>query len=251
MSRKNYQKPDMLICLLRYRIDLSILKDMFWYRIPEKSAPKNLNVYNYLAFYQPDVFGDESQMIKYFGPIGNISLMTRRKLFPHEPRNEKSSEKYYKIQLENLFKLKKPIISKRVRLMVFVPTTFDKFKQAREINDLFHSSPLEDKLWLEFKKCKLDAERQYLESYGRKKYFLDFAMFCKKQKLNIECDGRLHSEEKGMNSDRERDNNLRKLGWKVLRYDSDRLNNLAGCVRDINNTINLYGGLASAPNEDF
>jgi hypothetical protein len=36
----------------------------------------------------------------------------------------------------------------------------EKFLKAEEINDLYNEGPLEDKLWYEFKREKIEAERQ-------------------------------------------------------------------------------------------
>lgn len=246
MAKSNYPKHDMLVCVLKYRIDMSILKDQLWYRIPVKSAPENLNEFKFLSFYQTKIFENENWMIKYYGPIKSITTLKRKQLFPHEPRNEKSEEKYHKIELYELLTLQKPIVSKRWRLIVFIRTTFDKFKRAEEINDLFHDSPLEDKLWKEIKKNQLVAERQFFQARGRKKYFLDFAMFCQRRKLDIECDGKSHrSTNELIMRDQNRDKDLTKLGWEILRYDSGKLRDVSLCVNEISETANRYGGLAT------
>jgi hypothetical protein len=53
-----------------------------------------------------------------------------------------------------------PIPCRLPRPVVFIPTTWQKFSQAEELNDLYDDSPLEDILWTDLKKEKIPAERQ-------------------------------------------------------------------------------------------
>jgi very-short-patch-repair endonuclease len=72
---------------------------------------------------------------------------------------------------------------------VFIPTTLAKLENAEQINDLFDGSPLEDKLWQTLKQHRILAERQWKILVARQRYYLDFAVFCRKGKLAIETDG--------------------------------------------------------------
>ena len=68
-------------------------------------------------------------------------------------------------------------------------------------------------LWYDFlKKLPVNINRQKV--FG--KYILDF--YCSKAKVAIELDGSQHYEEKGMESDKERDLYLKEHGITVLRY---------------------------------
>ena len=67
-------------------------------------------------------------------------------------------------------------------------------------------------------------------------YIVDFA--CEEKKIVIELDGSQHYEEKGKQNDLERDNYLRKLGIKVLRYSNLNVNkNFEGVCADISKHI--------------
>ncbi len=55
------------------------------------------------------------------------------------------NRRYYQLLLGNLQPLPKPILSRRLRRITFIPTTRKKFKTAIEINDLWDESPLEDR----------------------------------------------------------------------------------------------------------
>jgi hypothetical protein len=84
----------------------------------------------------------------------------RQLLFPGEPEGKKTRKIYYKLILNPLEKLPKPVFSRRRRRIVFISTTWQKFLQAVEINDLYDESPLEDRLWAELKRFNIPAERQ-------------------------------------------------------------------------------------------
>ena len=247
-TKKKYSKPDMLVALLKEKNDLEILLNHNWYRIPIKSAPVDLYKIKFLSFYQPSIFKSEKYKIKYYGIIKKIQVIKRKELFPDEIKNSKSELEYYKIIIDRIQELDEPIISKKGRRMVFIKTTLEKFINAHEINDLFHESPLEDKLWQEFKNFKISAERQfYIGSYKRN-FFLDFALFCRERNLNVECDGDLYHINKAKAIlDNERDNFLNKSGWNILRYSTTQLENISTCINEISDTINTNGGLYISP----
>ena len=63
-------------------------------------------------------------------------------------------------------------------------------------------------------------------------YIVDF--FCASANLIVELDGSQHYEEKGIKDDRERDQYLSGLGFRVLRYSNADVNqNLSGVCEDI------------------
>src|SRR5690606_22930372 len=151
----------------------------------------------YIAFYMGKNFKENGFKIQYYGKISNIQLMTRKELFPNEIENDKSDKLYYKISIDTLEKLDKPILSNRNRMVVFINSTLYNFQKAKEINDLFFESPIEEVLWKEFKVNKINAERQFHVKMKSRTYILDFALFCKQIKLGIECDGdKYHLEKK-------------------------------------------------------
>ena len=78
--------------------------------------------------------------------MGTIREVCRWELFPDEPEDSKSQRRYYKLELSPLSRLEQPILSRRLRRITFIPTTWEKFTSASEINDLWDESPLEDRL---------------------------------------------------------------------------------------------------------
>ena len=237
-----------LVALMNSKLDLEIAKKQNWYRIPVKSAPKIVkeNKLEIIAFYQTKEFDEERYAIKYYGIVDTISILKRRKLFPKEILNEKSDNEYYKIKFLPLLKLERPIISKRRRFIIFIPTTKEKFLKALEINHLYNDSVLEDILWARFLEKKISAERQLLYKGAESNYFiLDFAIFCKTRNINIECDGdKFHMEKTAVQNDKNRNNYLESKGWSVLRFTTENLTkNMDKTISVVCDTINKYGGI--------
>ncbi len=92
----------------------------------------------------------------------------------------------------------------------------------------------EKHLWYDFlKTLPVTVNRQKV--IGR--YIADF--YCANSKIVIEIDGSQHYKEKGIKSDTERDEYLKSLGIKVLRYSNLDINQRFESVcKDILNNIN-------------
>lgn len=248
MNTKSKQLPnDGLIAILKEKSDLSILQEQGWYRIPVKNAPKEWPP-KWIGFYQPKNFGEDAYRIRYFGQIERISLAKRQDIFPNEIISDISNREYFILKLKNLEELGDPIPSFRPRRLVFIPTSWQKFCQAKQINDLFNTSPLEDLIWEELTKLPIDAERQWCVGINRLNYFLDFAIFCKNGRLNVETDGDFyHINPIKAPLDNARDNALQISGWTVLRYSTRQIKEglQTECLRGIEASINTLGGLSS------
>lgn len=242
-------KKDVLIAYLPSAEDLKILYKKRWYRIPvdTKLVPSMIKEkkIKLIAFYQPRAFEDDAFAVRFYGKVRDIDVVSRKELFPNEPGNEKFDKQYYKIKIDKLYRLPQPIKSLRHRRILFITTTFGRFKKAKEINDLFYESPLEEILWRRFKLNKLYAERQFLETVKNKNFILDFAVFCKERKIDIETDGdRYHTKKEEVHKDKQRDNMLESQGWSVLRYTTDDLiNHPDESLAQVKETINRYGGV--------
>lgn len=240
-------KRQVLVAILNNQPDFAILQEQGWYRIPVASAPKRWPP-GWLAFYQTKVFGDQAFAVNYWGRVREIRVVRRRELFPHEIPNLKSEREYYQVFLHSLERRAQPIRSARWRRIVFISTTWRKFSQAVEINDLFDDSPLEDALWKELKQRKIDAERQWDLKVGNARYFLDFAVFCVRGRLDVETDGDTwHADRKRIPEDNKRDNALQVAGWHVLRFNGPQIRESLAeyCVPQIAGAVTGLGGLSS------
>lgn len=218
-----------LVAFLKNPSDLLVAERQGWYRIPvsTKNIPQNVKEkkLEYIAFYQPKNFGDDAYQVAKYAKVKNISFAKRSELFPDE-LSVQPDKLYYKIEFDTVENLSQPILSHLPRRILFIPTTKAKLFNAKEINDLFHESNLEEKLWRAFVESKIKAERQYFQHVKGRNYILDFAIFCKLGKIDVEVDGdHFHDNPKAVHYDKERDILLESQGWSVLRFHQDRIEN--------------------------
>ncbi len=94
----------------------------------------------------------------------------------------------------------------------------------------------EKHLWYDFlKSLPVTVHRQKVIG----KYIVDF--YCASKKTVIELDGSQHYEEKGKETDKERDEFLKSFGIKVLRYSNAEVNkNFDGVCADILKNIGAF-----------
>ena len=248
MTELKYQRGEMLVAIMNNPVDFAIARDQHWYRIPISSVNKWLKNRwppGWLAFYQTKIFGHEAYAINYYAKVVNIQLADRWQLFPNELPNKKTNQRYYQLFIETLQQLPKPIFSRRWRRITFIPTTWEKFIRAIEINDLYDDSPLEDRLWAEFKRLQIQAERQEFVTINRKSYALDFAIYCAKGKIDVETNGDTwHANPKKAALDNRRNNALESKGWNVLRLSTHQVKDEMAeyCVPTVVDTVNKLGG---------
>lgn len=235
-----------LVAIVTRKKDWLILAKENWYRIPVKNAPAILDKAKYIGFYQTKAFGAEQYSVNYYAKILHIQTVTRNELLPDEPSHPHANDDYYKITVSNLLKLPRPIPSLRWRRVTFIPTTLQRLLNAVEINDLWCTSFIEDKLYRALKKEKIPAERQYFIYDTNRTYCLDMAIFCKDRNINIECDGaKYHSDPKTIDQDRQRNNNLTTIGWSILRYSGKDINqNTSNCVKQVKQAVKRLHGIS-------
>ena len=173
-------RNEVLVAILNNLSDFDVARDKHWYRVSVDSAHKWLKNRwppQWLAFYQTKVLGTEAHAVNYYARVLDVQEVDRWQLFPDQPRDERAMRRYCKLTISPLVRLPKPILSRRLRRIVFIAPTWEKFINAYEINDLYDESPLEDRLWAEMKRLQISAERQeYVEVKGRN-YALDFAVY--------------------------------------------------------------------------
>jgi len=246
---KTAMKRDFLIALMNNKRDFKIAQEQHWYRIPVKTkqTPKSVidKSLRHIAFYHTKEFGQNACCIRWHGEVKNISTVKRKELLPELPNDPKGENEYYKIQFGELQARAEPIISRRPRRILFIPTTMPHFQLAHEINEVFYESPLEEAFWKVLRDEKIEAERQYLVDADKRKFCLDFALFCQARNIDVECDGdQFHLEAKDVKRDKQRNNILESFGWSVLRFTAEEIQkNLGDAIKQIKKTINQLGGL--------
>lgn len=156
--------------------DLRRIREEHWYRIPLHFAPKGLHA-EYVAFYFGNNFGVQKWAIHYFARNLGHELTTRRTLLPEQRDHIRADELYYKVQLGDLQTLQNPIISMRWRRVSFIHTTWDRFQDATEINDLFVDGDLYvDRLYATLRERGIQAERNYRVEESTSHYIVPLAI---------------------------------------------------------------------------
>ncbi len=134
-----YAEDRVLVAVMNRPRDFEIARDLHWYRVPEEKAPRGI-FFEYVAFYFTAAFGPERWAIHYYARRLGLELVLRRDLLPDEADHPRADKRYYKLQLSPLRRREPPIISPRWRRISFIHTTWDRFRAAREIGDLFTES---------------------------------------------------------------------------------------------------------------
>lgn len=246
---KSPANEQVLVAIMKDRLDFEIARDQHWYRIPVTSADKWIGDRwppAWLAFYQTKIFGSEAYAVRYYSQVLHIKRRFRWQLFPDQPHDKKSQREYYQLILSPLQQLPEPILSRRWRRITFIRTKWDRFIAAAEINDLYDESPLEDRLWVEMKRLQMPAERQVFVRADQRDYALDFALYCASGKLDVETDGdSWHANPEKAKQDNVRDNALKTDGWRVLRFTTKQIREemSAYTLPKIVSNVNRLGGI--------
>ncbi|MFN2178803.1 MAG: hypothetical protein ACK2UV_04910 [Candidatus Promineifilaceae bacterium] len=173
-----YPEDRVLVAYVPEPADFARIEQDGWYRIPVRCAPKGLHA-EYIAFYFGNRFGDEKWAIHYYAANMGHELTTRLSLIPSEPEHERAGDLYYKVQLGPLIRRQDPIVSLRWRRVTFIHTTWDRFQDAAEINDLFvQGDPYVDRIYATLKERGIQAERNYGVNEPQASYILPLVVPC-------------------------------------------------------------------------
>lgn len=255
----NKENINVLVAMLPEPKDWAILHEQHWYRIRKlDSSPdiiKNGSA-EYIAFYHTAKFATDlkHKVVKY-AKIKRIVTASRLQLFPNESRDHgQVNQQYYKVEFDELLTLPQPIVSRRGHRVTFVPTTEKKFfSGSTDFNRLFKGSFLEEDMESIMDEWGIEYEREYREFVDNKKYYdLDFAIFCKNGKIDIECDGdTYHVGNENVHRDKTRNNELESYKWKVLRYTTTHFKKEREHMKKtIYKTIQACGGATKAAEPD-
>jgi hypothetical protein len=147
------RRGEVLVAIINDLLDFETVRGQHWYRIPVSSQEKWLKDRwppETIAFYLTRKFGAEAFRVGYYAKVIDMCEKYRWELIGGNPGHPHNHWRYHKLILEPLHRLPEPIISRRRRRIVFIPTTYEQFTSAKEINDLYNESSLENRLWNEF-----------------------------------------------------------------------------------------------------
>jgi very-short-patch-repair endonuclease len=233
-----------LVAVMNDPRDMESARTEGWYRIPVRRAPQRLGA-DYLAFYQTGVFGeDERWRVSFYAPVRRVRRVRRRDLLPDEPDHPRADDEYYKFELGPLARLPRPIPSRRLRRITFIPTTLSRLLSAQEINDLWLGHEVEERLWAEFKAQGIAVERRAPLREEDADYRVDFALYCQGGKVAISCE---ETPVAGVRLVRElapaSDYDLAAAGWTVLRFTAQEVEESpARCLEAVHETVARLGG---------
>jgi hypothetical protein len=180
-----YPEDRVLVAYVPQPADFEIIRREGWYRIPQRFTPKGLHA-EIIAFYFSSHFEEEKWAIHYYARHTGHELARRRDLRPDEPDHPRADDIYYKVQLGPLQKLARPIISLRWRRITFIHTTWDRFRDATEINDLFiEGGPYVDRLYATLKERGIRAERNYHVNETGPEYVVALSVPTRDGRVNV------------------------------------------------------------------
>lgn len=208
---------NVLVGVLKSKSDLQILLEEKWYRIPVVFMPKRR--FTYVAFYQPSIFGKDGKCIKYFARISGKEIRKRIELLPEEPNHPRAGENYMRVFFEKVEALVSPIRNVIPRRVSFGFTDLRTLKSAKDILQLYGVPPTEQILEHRLNELGIKTVSQHTILFGKRRYRLDIAINCLNGKIAVECDNRkAHSTAIQKYKDKQKDSDLKKMGWRVLRF---------------------------------
>ncbi len=226
--------PAVLIGVLKDRRDLERVRAGGWYRIPLGRAPRR--PFAWLAFYQPAAFGAEGRCIRWCAPVVETVTAKRRAFVPEEPDHPRADDAYRGCRVGRLLRLPRPVRNVPPRRVTFAFTTLRRLFGARDLFGVFHAAPVEPVMDAALRRAGVPALPEFtVTTAGGRRFRLDFAVFCARGALAVECDADAwHGRPAQRRKDRARDAALRRHGWTVLRLREDEvMRNSGGCARRV------------------
>ncbi|MEK7547130.1 MAG: DUF559 domain-containing protein [Patescibacteria group bacterium] len=231
-----------LVGVLKNKNDLRILFHDHWYRVPAVFMPKRR--FEYLAFYQPSIFGRNGKRIMYYARVAKKEKIKRIVLLPKETNHPRAHDDYIKIALRQIKKLPRPIKNIIPRRVSFGFTTLRKLLSAKDILELYGVPHTEQIMEKRLKRLGIKVGTEHSVSKEGRRYRIDIAVFCRDGLIAIECDNRkAHSGKAQAAKDKAKDAFLKRHGWRVIRLtEKNIMERLDYCARRIEKAVQNLGG---------
>lgn len=237
-----------LVAVVNNVSDFVRARDEGWYRIPVRRAPRRVAA-EFLALYQTRAFGGEGCAVNYYAPVRRFHVVSRAELLPDEADHPRAGDSYYKIEIGPLQPLPRPVPSRALRRIAFIPTTLSRLLAAREINDLWQRDDPQQRLWLALREAGLLVEYHYQISQPDGDVAVDFALFCRDGRIAVLCD--VAGDESGLRERRPADYELTTEGWTVLRFSAQALeSDLSRCASAVIAMVQQLGGQSGGVKRD-
>ncbi len=138
-----------LVVLVNNWHDWQRVVDEGWYRIPLKHAPTPLAA-DLLAFYFTKAFGKQAHQVCYYAPVLRYRTTTRGELLPDQADHPRADERYVRIDVGPVADLPRPIPSRSLRRVTFIPTTWERLCTADDVAALWQHDDASTVLWNDF-----------------------------------------------------------------------------------------------------
>lgn len=230
-----------LVGVLKTKKDQKILLRDHWYRIPVAYLPKRK--FDYIAFYQPLIFGKHSKRIEYYARVFKRSISKRIILLPHESNHPRASDDYIRFDFKEVIRLSQPIRNIIPRRIVFGFTSLKTLLSAKDILELYGVLPTEKIIRKTLERLGIQTVREYSISENGHRYRIDLALIRANGRIAIECDNqKAHSSKSQILKDKRKDKILISLGWHVIRLtEKEILENLTSCTTRIAKLVKTLG----------
>lgn len=239
--------PAVLIAVLKDRRDLRLLRERGMYRIPAARAPRR--TFAWIAFYQPKGFGPGASRIRWCAPVLGSRVATRRELVPEEPDHPRAEAAYVAYRMGRPLPLPAPVRNVPPRRVTFAFTTLRRLFASRDLLGVLGIPPIEGIMAKALAAARVPALREFTVAGGTLGRFrLDFAVFCRRGAVAVECDGEVwHDRPAQRARDGRKDAALGRLGWNVVRLaEADILADARACARRVAAAAARLGGPARA-----
>lgn len=151
-----------LVGVMKRKKDFLIAQQQKWYRVPEGQAPKGVYMEYIALFFGGKTFKEQSGGVHYYARLSGHELVTRLDLLPDEPDHLHAHDQYYKLQFRELQAKVPPILNSRKRRFAFIHTTWDRFVDAKELDDLYSTADhLVDRVFYALKDAGFRPERTW------------------------------------------------------------------------------------------
>ena len=230
-----------LVGVLKSKRDQRILLKEHWYRIPVAHLPKRK--FEYIAFYQPASFAKRGKRIEYYATISKKITAKRIDLLPSEPTHPRANDDYLRIEFKKIIKLTKPIRNIIPRRISFGFTSLKTLLASKDILQLYGVVPAEKIVRRALERLGIKTITEHTISENGRRYRLDFAVFCQRGQIAIECDNlKAHSTKTQILKDRAKDKFLKSLGWRVIRLkEKDIIERLNFCTDKVSRLVQILG----------
>jgi hypothetical protein len=181
----NPEGDQLLVGVVPRERDLEIARLQRWYRIPT-TVVRNWTTPNWVAFYLGRGFGSGAGQIRYFARVWHSDIVKRAELFPDQPRHPRAHVDYIRLHHDQLQERPAAIRSSNRRGLVLLPTTLDRFMTASDVNDLVIGDDVEESFYGSMKEAGMRPERAYYVRGPNAYHLADYAVFCRKQGIQID-----------------------------------------------------------------